>query len=62
MALMGGFVDYLALRGISLSCLISYVYKMANPLDSRRKSKERLIQPIGQSALGTTKEAVYSLA
>lgn len=33
MVLMGGFVGYLALRGISLCCLISHVYKMANPLD-----------------------------
>ena len=33
MVLMGSFVGYLALRGISLWCLISYVYKMANPLD-----------------------------
>ena len=33
MVLMGSFVGYLALRGISLCCLISYVYKMANPLD-----------------------------
>ena len=31
--LMGSFVGYLALRGMSLCCLISYVYKMANPLD-----------------------------
>ncbi|MDC0062493.1 hypothetical protein OAJ84_00650 [Candidatus Puniceispirillum sp.] len=36
MALMGSFVSYLALRGISLWWLISYVYKMANPLDSPR--------------------------
>ena len=27
--LMGGFVSYLALRGIGLWCLISHVYKMA---------------------------------
>jgi MATE family multidrug resistance protein len=33
MVLMGSFVGYLALRGISLCCLISYVYKMANTLD-----------------------------
>ena len=33
MVLMGSFVGYLALRGISLCCLISYVYKMANSLD-----------------------------
>ncbi len=33
MMLVGSFVGYLALRGISLCCLISYVYKMANPLD-----------------------------
>ena len=31
--LMGSFVGYLALRGISLCCLISYVYKMENPSD-----------------------------
>ena len=36
MVLMGSFVGYLALRGISLWCLISYVYKMANPLDGPR--------------------------
>ena len=33
MVLMGSFVGYLALRGICLWCLISYVYKMASPLD-----------------------------
>jgi MATE family multidrug resistance protein len=33
MVLMGSFVSYLALRGISLCCLISYVFKMANPSD-----------------------------
>ena len=33
MMLMGSFVGYLVLRGISLCCLISYVYKMADPLD-----------------------------
>ena len=36
MALMGSFVGYLALRGMSLWYLISHVYKMANPLDSPR--------------------------
>ena len=34
--LMGSFVGYLALRGLSLWCLISYVYKMANPSDGSR--------------------------
>ena len=36
MVLMGSFVGYLALRGMSLCCLISYVYKMANPSDSSK--------------------------
>ena len=31
MVLMGSFVGYLALRGVSSWCLIGYVYKMANP-------------------------------
>ena len=34
--LMGSFVSYLALRGISLWCLISHVYKMANQTDSSK--------------------------
>ena len=34
--LMGSFVGYLALRGLSLWCLISYVYKMANPSNGSR--------------------------
>ena len=33
MMLMGSFVGYLVLRGISLCCLISHVYKMADRLD-----------------------------
>ena len=36
MVLMGSFVGYLALRGISLWCLISYVYEMANPSERSR--------------------------
>ena len=34
--LMGSFVSYLALRGISLGCLISHVYKMANQTESSK--------------------------
>ena len=37
--LMGSFVSYLALRGISLWCLISHVYKMANQTDNSKYEK-----------------------